>query len=228
MTEVSSTTSSGLSSTTASSVEALSANYELFLSVLTTQMENQNPLDPTDADEMTNQLIQYSSVEQQILSNQYLEALVQSTNNQSASVALDLVGMEVTYAGETLDYEDGETLKWAYEIPDDVSTITAEITNEDGDVIYTKKLDTTAGEYAFEWSGELDSGGSASDGEYTLSFYAEDSEGEEVEIQPQTTSKCVQVDWSTGTAQLIMDNGMTVDLSDVVSATEADSSTTTS
>jgi len=225
MTEVSSTTSSGLSSTTASSVESLSENYELFLSVLTTQLENQNPLDPTDADEMTNQLIQYSSVEQQILSNQYLEALVQSTNNESASVALGLVGMDVTYAGETLDYEDGDTLEWAYEVTDDVSTITAQVTNDDGDVIYTEELDTTAGEYTFEWSGELDNGGTASDGEYTLSFYAEDSNGDEVDIQPQTTSKCVQVDWSTGAAQLVMENGVTVDLSDVVSATESGSTT---
>jgi len=220
MTTVSSTTSSsGLSSTTASSVESLSENYELFLSVLIAQLENQNPLDPTDTDEMTSQLISYAGVEQQILANSYLENLVLATNNESASVAISLVGMEVTYNAADLTYEEGGTLSWAFEVPDDCGSLVAQVLNEDGDVVYSEVLDTTAGETTFTWDGTLTNGSSAESGTYSLELYAEDSDGEEITVTPETTSVVSRVDWSDGSAQLIMENGATVSLSDIVSAT---------
>jgi len=215
----STTSSSGLSSTTATSVESLSENYELFLSVLIAQLENQNPLDPTDSTEMTSQLISYAGVEQQILSNSYLENLVLATNNESASVAISLVGMEVTYNADDLTYEEGDTLSWAFEVPDDCSTLVAQVLNEDGDVVYSETLDTTAGETTFTWDGTLTNGSSAESGTYSLELYAEDSDGEEITVTPETTSVVSQVDWSDGSAQLIMENGATVSLSDIVSAT---------
>lgn len=210
---------SGLTSTTASSVEALSENYELFLSVLTAQLQNQNPLDPTDTDEMTAQLISYSQVEQQILGNSYLENLVLATNNQSASVALSMVGMEVTYNAGELPYAKGDTLSWAYEVPEDCESVVAQVVNEDGDVVYSKTVDASSGSKTFEWSGLLTNGSSASDGNYSLQFVATDASGETVEIEPDTTSVVQQVDWSDGSAQLIMANGATVSLSDIISAT---------
>jgi len=215
---VNSSTSSGMSTTTANSVQALDENYNLFLSVLTAQLQNQNPLDPTDTDEMTNQLISYSQVEQQILANQYLENLVLSTNNQSASVALDMVGMDVTYDGQDLTYEAGEELNWSYEVPEDLSSLTAQITNEDGDVVYTEELDTTAGDMTYTWDGDLDTGGTASSGTYSLSFVAKDANGDSADVGVTTTSRVSEVDWSDGTAQLVMENGSIVPLSKVTNA----------
>jgi flagellar basal-body rod modification protein FlgD len=225
MTTVSSTTStSGLSSTTASSVESLSENYELFLSVLTAQLQNQNPLDPTDTDEMTSQLVNYAQVEQQILSNSYLENLVLATNNESASVALALVGMEVTYTADDLAFTDGDTLSWSYDVPDDTESLTAQVLDSDGNVVYSKSVDTTSGTYTFTWDGTQTDGSTADDGDYSLQFVGTDSDGEDVSISPSTTSVVKQVDWSDGTAQLIMTNGATVSLSNIVSATSASDS----
>jgi len=218
------TTGSGLSATTASSVEAYQENYELFLSVLTAQLQNQNPLDPTDTSEMTSQLINYAQVEQQILSNQYLENLVLATSNDSAMVAIDMVGMEVTYNASDIPYENGDTLNWAFTVPDDVSSLTAQVVNSDGTVIYSKDLDTTAGDATFSWSGLTSSGSTASDGEYSLTLVAKDSDGESVTITPETTSTVTKVDWSSGSAKLTMANGATVSLSDIVSATQASGS----
>jgi flagellar basal-body rod modification protein FlgD len=213
------TTSSGLTSTTASSVESLSENYELFLTILTTQLKNQNPLDPTDTDEMTSQLISYAQVEQQILSNSYLENLVLSTNNESASVALSMVGMEVTYVADDLSYTSGSSLSWSFDVPSDTASLTAQVLNEDGDVVYSKSLSTTEGSQTFTWDGTLTNGSSASDGTYSLQLVATDSSGDDVDISPDTTSVVTEVDWSDGSAQLIMKNGATVSLSSVVSAT---------
>jgi flagellar basal-body rod modification protein FlgD len=74
--------SSSQSSTQASEA-GLSANYELFLSMLTTQIQNQDPLDPLDSAEYTNQLVQYSNVEQSIQTNKNLEEMISLLVEQS-------------------------------------------------------------------------------------------------------------------------------------------------
>lgn len=219
-----SSSSSGMTSTTATSVASLSENYELFLSVLTAQLQNQNPLDPTDTDEMTSQLVNYAQVEQQILSNSYLENLVLATNNESASVALSLVGMEVTYAADDLSWSEGDTLSWSYDVPDDVESVTVQVLDSDGNVVYAESASADEGSYTFDWSGTKTSGATASDGSYSLNIVAKDADGESVDITPNTTSVVKQVDWSDGSAQLIMTNGATVSLSNIVSATAADAS----
>ncbi len=224
MSTVSTISGSGLSSTTASSVESLSENYELFLSVLTAQLQNQNPLDPTDTDEMTSQLVNYAQVEQQILGNSYLENLVLATNNESASVALAMVGMEVTYTADDLAYTSGDTLSWSIDVPDDADSVIAQVCDEDGDVVYTQTLGTDAGTQTFTWDGTLTNGSTAPDGNYSLKIVATDGDGESLDIDPSTTSVVKQVDWSDGSAQLIMQNGATVSLSNIVSATSPSAS----
>lgn len=219
-----STSSSGLSSSTATSVASLSENYELFLSVLTAQLQNQNPLDPTDTDEMTSQLVNYAQVEQQILSNSYLENLVLATNNESASVALSLVGMEVTYNAEDLSWSSGDTLSWSYDVPADVAGVTIQVLDEDGNVVYAEAASSDEGSYTFDWSGTKTSGATVSEGTYSLNIVATDADGESVTVTPNTTSVVKQVDWSDGSAQLIMTNGATVSLSNIVSATAANAS----
>lgn len=219
MSTVGTVSGSGLTSTTANSVEALSENYELFLSVLTAQLQNQNPLDPTDTDEMTAQLISYSQVEQQILGNSYLENLVLATNNESAAVALSLVGMDVTYKAGDVAYTSGDTLSWAYEVPEDSKKVVAQVLNESGDVVYSTEVSTTAGDQTFTWNGLLTNGKSAADGNYAMQIIATDANGKTTEIAPSTTSKVSRVDWSDGSAKLIMANGATVSLSDIISAT---------
>lgn len=223
-TVTSSTSSSGLSTTTATSVESLSENYELFLSVLTAQLENQNPLDPTDTDEMTSQLVNYAQVEQQILSNSYLENLVLATNNESASVAISLVGMEVTYVADDLEFTDGDTLSWSYDMPADMESATVQVLDENGDVVYSEPVSTDEGAYTFSWDGTKTNGATADDGTYSLQIVGTDADGESVTIDPNTTSVVTQVDWSDGSAQLIMENGATVSLSNIVSATAASES----
>lgn len=210
--------SSGMTSSTATSVEALSENYELFLSILTAQLKNQNPLDPTDTDEMTAQLISYSQVEQQILGNAYLENLVLATNNQSATVAISMVGMEVSYNAGDLAYESGDTLSWAFEVPDGATKVVAQVLDENGKVVYSDDVGATAGDRTYDWTGMLTSGKSASAGNYSLKVIVTDAAGDTAEVDPKTTSVVTQVDWSGGSAQLIMANGATVSLSDVVSA----------
>ncbi len=217
---LSDTSTSSLSATSVSAISELSENYDMFITLLTTQMQNQNPLDPTDTDELTSQLIQYSQVEQQILANQYLENLVLATSNQTAETALSFIGKEITYDGSSQTYE-GEDLTWAFDVPDDVQSVTLSITNEDGLEVYLEEVDADENTtQTFTWDGVTNSSGTADeDTAYTLTVTANYADGTTEELDLEGTSVATQADWSTGTVQLILANGATIGLDDIISAT---------
>lgn len=215
-----SSATSGMSTTTAQSVAALEENYDLFLSILTAQLENQNPLDPTDTDEMTSQLIEYSQTEQQILTNQYLENLVLSTNNQAAETALAFIGKEVTYDASKQDY-DGDALGWSMEVPEGADSLTFEIYDETGLKVYETTDSTLSGSgYDFVWDGATTGNGTAVDGTYSLKATATLSDGTSVDVELQSTSRATEVVWTSGAPELVLANGQVIGLDRIVSAKE--------
>src|SRR5579863_8684834 len=111
---VSATTSdtSGL----ASDGDTIAGNFDTFLTLLTTQLQNQNPLDPLDTNQFTSQLVQFSSVEQELKTNDYLSSLVQSTQNSQASAAVSYIGKTVTSTGVDSDLVNGQAT-WSFNLP---------------------------------------------------------------------------------------------------------------
>jgi flagellar basal-body rod modification protein FlgD len=69
------------------------------LQLLTTQLQNQNPLDPLDTNQFTEQLVEFASVEQQINENTNLQTLISMQQTNEATSALQLVGSTVTVGG---------------------------------------------------------------------------------------------------------------------------------
>src|SRR6476469_2798368 len=84
-----SSSSNSLGSTTGST---LAGNFQTFLTLLTTQLQNQNPLDPLDTNQFTQQLVQFAGVEQQLKSNEQLQALIAIEKSTKATQALQFVG----------------------------------------------------------------------------------------------------------------------------------------
>ena len=220
----SATHTSGMSGQTQSSTAALDENYDLFLSVLTAQLENQSPLDPTDTDEMTSQLIEYSQAEQQILTNQYLENLVLSTNNEAADTALAFIGKDVTYNGATQDY-GGESVSWSMDVPEQAESLTFQIFDENGLKVYeTTESPEPGASYQFVWDGSTGANGEASAGSYTLEVDATQKDGSTVPVDLQATGRATEVIWSSGAPELVLDNGATIGLDAIVSARDPDAS----
>src|SRR3974377_12192 len=95
-----STTSSSSSSSTSSTAQAagtnasqqLAGNFDTFLQLLTTQLQNQNPLDPLDTNQFTQQLVEFASVEQQVNMNTNMQTLISMQQTSEATSALQLVG----------------------------------------------------------------------------------------------------------------------------------------
>jgi hypothetical protein len=94
--DVTPATSASTTSAAANAQKSLSGNFETFLTLLTTQLKNQDPLSPMDSNQFTQQLVQFSQVEQQINSNKNLESLIALTKSQSATSAVSYLGKTLT------------------------------------------------------------------------------------------------------------------------------------
>jgi flagellar basal-body rod modification protein FlgD len=200
MTTVSSSTAASAQSNSATSQSGLMANYELFLSILTTQIQNQDPLDPMDSAEYTNQLVQYSNVEQSIQQNKSLESIIATLESNQSMSYVSYIGNEVTADASTTTLS-GSQASWAYDINED-ATGTFEIRNSSGAVVYSGDADLSAGSGTFNWNGQTDTGGQAVDGLYTIAFDVKDASS-----RPETVTTSVKgivdsVDWSSGEAIL--------------------------
>jgi len=194
MTQVTGATSAASSGTTSAS-QSLSSNYELFLSLLTTQIQNQDPLDPLDSAEYTNQLVQYSSVEQSIQSNQHLAKMVEAMQAGQASSYVNYIGSEITASGGTATLSNGKA-SWSFDAAKD-ATGSIDIKDSAGNTVYSKEVSVSAGSNSFDWDGRNNSGGTAPDGTYTISFNLKDGSGSKVNPSAEIKGVVDGLDLST-------------------------------
>ena len=158
----------------------LAENFETFLTLLTAQLKNQDPLSPLDGNQFTQQLVQMSSVEQQLLSNDLLKTLVANTSGRSGGFGdpVDMIGKVVTAeSGEAALTADGAA--WSYELPKGATRATLEIKDALGQVVWSGSAPelATGVRHDFTWDGRKSDGGAAAEGTYTLSVKALDGEG---------------------------------------------------
>lgn len=180
----------------------LSDNYDTFLVLLTAQLQNQDPLAPMDSTQFTQQLVQFSQVEQQIRTNEQLEGLVGQYRAASAGAALAYLGKDaIIEADET--YLANGAANWAYSLPAAAEEVTIEVRNASGRVIYSEDGEIGAGEHLFSWDGTLTDGGTAPDGVYSISVAARDAAGEAITPTINVRETIMGVDFS-GTTPLVI------------------------
>lgn len=178
----SSATSGG--SVTSSGRASLASTFDTFLALLTTQMKNQDPLSPMDSTEFTNQLVQMTGVEQQLLTNDLLQSLV-NTAGRGIADAVSLIGKEVRAVSDDAAIQNGEA-KWVYKQDRDAVSVKVEVLDASGKIVHAEEVDEIdAGEHTFTWNGKDLTGKQLSDGGvYTLRVTATDGSGAAV---PTTT-----------------------------------------
>ena len=175
MTTVSGTSSTATTDTTAASTSGLLTDYNLFLKLLTTQMTNQDPLDPMDTSEYTQQLVQYSQVEQSIQQSGSLKDILSQLSSQQMSQASSYIGREARFDSPVSGLGDAPA-HWTYYVDGTPAAMTATIKDSSGAVVNTVTLDPeTQGSYL--WDGTKADGSKAADGAYTFSVTATDSAG---------------------------------------------------
>src|ERR1700749_1485656 len=85
--------------------QQLAGNFNTFLQLLTTQLQNQNPLDPLDTNQFTQQLVEFASVEQPLNTNDSLSTLVSLQQTTQSTEALAFVGQTVAVDGSTAHFD---------------------------------------------------------------------------------------------------------------------------
>ncbi len=182
--QVSSVTGTGqaVNAEAAGSQSALSNNYELFLKILTTQIKEQDPLDPVDASQYTSQLVQYSSVEQQIKTNDQLGSVLSAIQSSASLNFVSYIGTEIVAAGNTAQLAD-DRASWTYTAPDDGEAL-IQVVNSQGSVVYEGKHDLQRGKHEFVWDGKGKNGVPNPDGNYGIAIYQLDDNGDPATVVP--------------------------------------------
>ena len=190
-------------------------DFDTFLQLLTTQLQNQNPLDPLDTNQFTEQLVQFTGVEQAVKTNENLEALTQITAVTAINGAVGFIGKEISANGNTKYYDGGE-MSWSYRATSDSPSATFSIIGSNGVTVYSETRSISQGIGEFSWNGQTDEGGVAPNDAYTLSVRATDEAGDPTYVETGRFGMVTGVDMQGGTPVLMVD-GQEVRLEDVIS-----------
>jgi flagellar basal-body rod modification protein FlgD len=193
-TSAAATASASKSAASATDGAMIADNFQSFLQLLTTQLKNQNPMDPLDTNQFTQQLVQFAQVEQQIKSNSQLEALLNLEKAAQSTVALAYVGQSVVVDGATTALgTEGASWMMALGKP---STVKVVITDSTGQTAYTGTFAMQAGVQKFNWDGKGNDGRAWPAGNYTISATATDASGQDVAVSTEIEAVVDSVDLS--------------------------------
>src|SRR5436190_290865 len=185
------TTSADKTTTSSTPTTGIADNFQTFLTLLTTQLQNQNPLDPLDTNQFTQQLVQFAGVEQQLKSNDQLKSLVDIEKSAQATQALVYVGNTVAVDGSKAQFDKSAT--WNFQSDKD-TTATITITNSTGQTAYSGSYALKQGGSSFVWDGKGNDGVQWPAGTYTLSATGKDASGNSVAISTEVQGVVDSVD----------------------------------
>lgn len=199
----------------------LANDFDSFLTLLTTQLQNQDPLEPMDSKEFTSQLVQFTSVEQSIQSNKNLEKLIALTSGNTSSAAFNYIGREVRMANSSTNLSNGMA-NWSYEVDPKAASSAITVLDAKGNAVFTVEGVTGAGTHNFAWDGKDKNGKAFPDGVYSLSVSALDLSKKPVTAKVFTTGTVTNVEVSGEEPSLFIGN-VKVPLKDVLSVTRSNS-----
>jgi flagellar basal-body rod modification protein FlgD len=212
---------SELNSVTTGSTELAAAQQpvlgkEDFLHLLITQLQNQDPLNPTDSTEFTAQLAQFSSLEQLSNVNGNLEQLQNFQASTNNSQAVSLLGKEITASGNFLQLSDGEPIGCDFSLGRDAAEVVVNIYDSTGEFVKAfGSEDIAAGRHTLVWDGTDRNGNPAKDGNYTFEILAADANDKNVNVTAFFTGTVDTVTFENNTPFLIS-GGQKIALGDVI------------
>ncbi len=172
--------SSSTTTTTSSSSSSLDLTSSDFITLMVQQLQNQNPLDPTDTDTYMQQLVSFASYDTESSINDQLSTIVDSLDSTVSDNGLGYIGYTVNATGSTTSLADGEAT-WTYTLDSDAADTTITIYDEDGNEVWSGDGETDAGTYTFSWDGVTSDGTQLEDGgQYTIEVTATDEDGDDV------------------------------------------------
>ena len=204
--------SSAVAQTGTSALGSLSNNFTDFLSLLMTQLQNQDPSSPMDSNQFTTELVQFSSVEQQIGTNTNLTQLIQLTQASQVEQSAAMIGKPVTVTSSQLSLQNSSGAV-------NFNTTKSEpvgiaVYNSAGTQVQTATLTSNAGANTWHWDGKSATGATMPDGPYKVSVTALGVNGSAAQLPFTVTGTTTAVVNNAGTVQIQL-GGLTLPFSSV-------------
>lgn len=192
----------------------LAEDFDDFLTLLTTQLQHQDPLDPMDSGEFTNQLVAFTGVEQQIQMNQNLETLQTLTALNNAGSVVSMLGQEALIEAPFGDHH-GDGVKWQYAVDSDIENITLQVQSENGTTVYEVEGESGLGVHEFNWDGYNTAGNVEAHGNYQLVVEATNGDGDTITVPVAVRETVTAVD-TTGISPQFSIGPNTVEQQDIL------------
>jgi flagellar basal-body rod modification protein FlgD len=186
---------------TSTSTTGLGSDFKTFLTLLTSQLKNQDPLSPLDTNQFTSQLVSFSQVEQAINENSKLANLVSLQSTNQTLSALPLVGHTIEYSDNQGALVNGKAT-FGYNLPSTAASANIVISDANGQVLYQTTAETASGFHSFTWDGSTIDGSTAPDGAYTFNVAAVASDKSTIQAALSAYGAVSSVSVDNGTASL--------------------------
>jgi flagellar basal-body rod modification protein FlgD len=219
--------------------KTIAQNFDQFLGLLTTQLKNQSPLDPLDANQFTQQLVQFSSVEQQLKTNDLLTKMAQNFGGSganggkmTAAAAASLIGTKVSVdastTGVTRLANGTYEAKWPVGVQSNYSNYQVSITDTSGKEVYNAPWTPSGtGEQTFKWAGTVTAQGATFDpgAQYTIKVRGDltSDKGATKSLMATETSGIVKSVDLSGTEEMVQFGDYTIPLSRIKKVSNATS-----
>ncbi|OAN57297.1 flagellar hook assembly protein FlgD [Sphingomonas sp. TDK1] len=200
MTLVSSATSqSAAQSASDAATSKLTGDYTLFLKLLTTQMQNQDPMNPMDSAQYTQQLIQYSQVEQSISQTKTLNSILSGLNMTSLTTSSSMIGQPVQLNSDKAGLSATTPAQWEWNSTNAISQLTATVTDSKGVTVETFNVPVSGKSGQFSWDGSTTKGQKYTDGLYQLTLTGKTDAGAKIATTATAVGKVTDVQMLNGT-----------------------------
>ncbi|MFN7114305.1 MAG: flagellar hook assembly protein FlgD [Alphaproteobacteria bacterium] len=193
----------------------LNTDFDQFLRLLTTQLQNQDPLSPMDTNEFTTQLVQFSQVEQQIKTNGNLENLLAMQTLNMTALGVSFIGKVVEVDGNSFSTDGNSSTVMSYVLPAAANSGTLTIKNADGETVFSTDIEKTAGRHDITWNGLDKNGNAAPAGDYTVTVTALGSENQSLSVKTSVPGFVSGLESADDGSLLLVIGGKKVPLTDV-------------
>ena len=195
-------------------------SQEEFLKLLVTQLQNQDPLNPSDTAEFTSQLTQFSSLEQLINMNSGLDTLAGIQNQTSLISASGFIGQQAQVTGDALTIQDGSANAVYYDLARDSTATTMNVYDANDNLVAVVDLGRqSAGEKSIQWNGHDANGDTVADGSYHFEIVGQDAQGTAIDANTSFNGLVSGVRYTNDGTMLIM-NGKEYPLSNMIGVTQ--------
>jgi flagellar basal-body rod modification protein FlgD len=209
------------SGTASSATKSKSLDKDAFLKLLTTQLQNQDPLNPTDSTEFTAQLAQFSSLEQLSNVNATLNTLKLYEASINNAQAVGFIGKDIIAYGNSIEKKSGQPVNCDYELPAEAKRVVVTVYDATGNFVRDyEKTALSAGKQSLTWDGRDRNGNTVADGAYTFEVQAVDQKGAKLNVTTFSKGTVTGVTFEDGITYLITGRNKTA-LGNVTQVTQA-------